>query len=100
MLRSSSTIATATTSVGVYHTQRLLCSHTLPTNYRFSHSFRNPLLSNSAFVKWKRNIGSSNNNNRFRMATQALAQPLQNADELIDSVETFIFDCDGMFYDE
>jgi phosphoglycolate phosphatase len=29
-----------------------------------------------------------------------LAQPLQNADELIDSVETFIFDCDGMFYDE
>ena len=26
---------------------------------------------------------------------RASAQPLQNADELIDSVETFIFDCDG-----
>lgn len=25
----------------------------------------------------------------------AAAQPLKNADELIDSVETFIFDCDG-----
>lgn len=32
------------------------------------------------------------------MATKALAQPLQNADELIDSVETFIFDCDGMLW--
>lgn len=29
-------------------------------------------------------------------AIRASAQPLQNADELIDSVETFIFDCDGI----
>ncbi|KAI5428364.1 phosphoglycolate phosphatase 1A, chloroplastic [Lathyrus oleraceus] len=94
MLRSS-TIA-VTTSVGVSHTQRL-CSHSLPINYRSSFSPRNPLLSNSAFLKWKRNIASSNNN-RFRMATKALAQPLQNADELIDSVETFIFDCDGVIW--
>lgn len=27
--------------------------------------------------------------------TRASAQPLKNAEELIDSVETFIFDCDG-----
>lgn len=27
--------------------------------------------------------------------TRASAQPLTNADSLIDSVETFIFDCDG-----
>lgn len=93
MLRSSSTIAA--TSVGVCHTQRLW-SHSVTINYRLSQFAGNPLLSNSAFVKWKRNIGSSNKNNRFRMATKALAQPLQNADELIDSVETFIFDCDGM----
>ncbi|XP_058756127.1 phosphoglycolate phosphatase 1A, chloroplastic-like [Vicia villosa] len=91
MIRSS-TIA-VTTSVAVSHTQRL-CSHSLPINYRSSFSPRNP----SAFLKWKRNIASSNNN-RFRMAaTKALAQPLQNADELIDSVETFIFDCDGVIW--
>lgn len=28
-------------------------------------------------------------------SSSASAQPLKNADELIDSVETFIFDCDG-----
>ncbi|KAK9082749.1 hypothetical protein Scep_029220 [Stephania cephalantha] len=28
----------------------------------------------------------------------AAAQPLQNADELVDSVETFIFDCDGVIW--
>ncbi|KAM7494419.1 hypothetical protein LguiB_029028 [Lonicera macranthoides] len=31
-------------------------------------------------------------------AIRASAQPLQNADELIDSVETFIFDCDGVIW--
>lgn len=31
-------------------------------------------------------------------ATRASAQPLVNADELIDSVETFIFDCDGVIW--
>lgn len=47
-------------------------------------------------IKWnytfkfirKSSIGS-------RMETRASALPLKNADELIDSVETFIFDCDG-----
>ncbi|XP_021893692.1 phosphoglycolate phosphatase 1B, chloroplastic-like isoform X2 [Carica papaya] len=29
---------------------------------------------------------------------RASAQPLKNADELIDSVETFIFDCDGVIW--
>lgn len=31
----------------------------------------------------------------FVTKASASAQPLKNADELIDSVETFIFDCDG-----
>ena len=31
-------------------------------------------------------------------AASAAAQPLQNADALIDSVETFIFDCDGVIW--
>lgn len=32
-----------------------------------------------------------------RFVTRASsAQPLKNPDELIDSVETFIFDCDGI----
>ncbi|XP_057961754.1 phosphoglycolate phosphatase 1A, chloroplastic-like isoform X1 [Malania oleifera] len=30
--------------------------------------------------------------------TRASAQPLKNADELIDSVKTFIFDCDGVIW--
>ncbi|XP_050113520.1 phosphoglycolate phosphatase 1A, chloroplastic-like isoform X1 [Malus sylvestris] len=30
--------------------------------------------------------------------TRASAQPLTNADDLIDSVETFIFDCDGVIW--
>ncbi|KAH9734116.1 phosphoglycolate phosphatase 1A [Citrus sinensis] len=34
----------------------------------------------------------------FVTKASASAQPLKNADELIDSVETFIFDCDGVIW--
>ncbi|KAG4211466.1 hypothetical protein ERO13_A02G108400v2 [Gossypium hirsutum] len=34
----------------------------------------------------------------FTTRTKASAQPLENADELIASVETFIFDCDGVIW--
>ncbi|KAL4377837.1 hypothetical protein GQ457_02G025760 [Hibiscus cannabinus] len=33
-----------------------------------------------------------------KTTTKASAQPLENADELIASVETFIFDCDGVIW--
>lgn len=35
-------------------------------------------------------------NSASRLVTRASAQPLKNPDELVDSVETFIFDCDGI----
>lgn len=104
MLRSS-TIAECVNVTVTGSSHRLWFQSSSRINYRrLSH----PLWSdNSAFGKWKRiKIGSNSNNknNRFGMATattafttRALAQPLQNADELIDSVETFIFDCDGMY---
>ncbi|GAB4855895.1 Phosphoglycolate phosphatase 1A, chloroplastic, partial [Ancistrocladus abbreviatus] len=41
----------------------------------------------------KRNVRMSPN-----FSTRASAQQLKNADELIDSVETFIFDCDGVIW--
>lgn len=91
MLRSSITCHSVTT---LCHSHRLWFQ-SIPVNLRFSHFARNPLLSKSAFIKWNRKT----NCNRSGMATfttRALAQPLKNADELIDSVETFIFDCDGM----
>lgn len=33
------------------------------------------------------------------LTARAAARKLENADELIDSVETFIFDCDGVIYE-
>ncbi|KAL2941472.1 Phosphoglycolate phosphatase 1B chloroplastic [Bienertia sinuspersici] len=45
---------------------------------------------------------SNRNHNHRKMAssvsTRASAQQLKNPDELIDSVETFIFDCDGVIW--
>lgn len=54
----------------------------------------------SGYVSFGWNSSCKRKFNRSRMegfAVRASAQPLQNADELIDSVETFIFDCDGEF---
>ncbi|XP_031249377.1 phosphoglycolate phosphatase 1B, chloroplastic-like [Pistacia vera] len=67
--------------------------------------------SNDLVFTWK-NSFFNNNNNKFSLKTRkssrmesnlvtkvsASAQPLKNADELIDSVETFIFDCDGVIW--
>lgn len=63
-----------------------------------------PRFLNSRFLG-KKNISHLSNpirwNSRMEVSrtanfsARASAQPLKNADELIDSVETFIFDCDG-----
>lgn len=99
MLRSS-TLTQSVTVTGVRHSHRQ-CFQTIPVSYRFCDATRNTLFSNSTIFKFNTNANRYNNrsNNRYGMqtvTTRATAQPLQNADELIDSVETFIFDCDGM----
>lgn len=57
-------------------------------------TFTNPC-SNFGGLRGKRKVNSQRSTMES-LTTRALAQPLKNADELIDSVETFIFDCDGI----
>jgi len=76
---------------------RILCKVN-PTIPKFlglkgpSHNFTN-------CTTWNKNLNLSRKCNtrmeNFTTKASAAAQPLKNADELIDSVETFIFDCDG-----
>ncbi|XP_061368537.1 phosphoglycolate phosphatase 1A, chloroplastic-like isoform X2 [Gastrolobium bilobum] len=97
MLRSS-TIVQSVTGVCYNH---MSWFHSIPRNFRFSYPSRNnpSLLSNSAIITWKRKAKSNSNRSGMgTFTTRALAQPLKNADELIDSVETFIFDCDGVIW--
>lgn len=55
----------------------------------------NPLNNSSKPIRWNcRNSRMEASKSSF--VTKASAQPLTNPGELIDSVETFIFDCDGM----
>ena len=72
----------------------------LPSKNLLNLRFTNPLsISGIGSANIKRIRKKANYSNRSRMSaftTRALAQPLQNADELIDSVKTFIFDCDGI----
>ena len=109
------TKTTATTSLSLSALSsttpsRFLC-HFSPNTARFfgpnnnlSYTPPNPL-SNFVSIGWNTN---KNNTNNYRnksnkcggsrmesFTTRASAQPLKNAEELIDSVETFIFDCDG-----
>lgn len=49
-------------------------------------------------IGWKSNNSRSKNGRMENFTVRAAAQPLKNADELIDSVETFIFDCDGVIW--
>uniref|UniRef100_A0A9I9CXX8 phosphoglycolate phosphatase n=1 Tax=Cucumis melo TaxID=3656 RepID=A0A9I9CXX8_CUCME len=74
----------------------------IPRFLGFNHFSPNlPDCSCSGYVSFGWNTSSNRKFNRSRMdgfAVRASAQPLQNADELIDSVETFIFDCDGVIW--
>ncbi|CAL0303268.1 unnamed protein product [Lupinus luteus] len=99
MLRCSSITCQSVTTLS--HNHKLwFQSSIIPLNLRFSHFSHNPLSSKSTLIK-RNNRKSSSNNSTSGMATfttHASAQPLKNADELIDSVETFIFDCDGVIW--
>uniref|UniRef100_I1L678 Phosphoglycolate phosphatase n=1 Tax=Glycine max TaxID=3847 RepID=I1L678_SOYBN len=98
MLRSS-TLTQSVTVTCVRHSHRQWFQ-SIPVNYRFFDAARNSLSSpNSAIFKWKRKANYNRHSSGMgTFTTRALAQPLQNADELIDSVETFIFDCDGVIW--
>ncbi|KAK9919206.1 hypothetical protein M0R45_027816 [Rubus argutus] len=64
-------------------------------NNHLSYAASNPV-SNFVSITWSNN--SSRMSRMKSFTTRATAQPLKNADELIDSVETFIFDCDGVIW--
>ncbi|PIA25841.1 hypothetical protein AQUCO_10800057v1 [Aquilegia coerulea] len=73
-------------------------------NYRF---LANKNISTTTHLSsgWRINSSSSSSSSSSKMeisnhpaAAAAAAQPLLNPDELIDSVETFIFDCDGVIW--
>lgn len=69
--------------------------------FSFSGSSTNPVTKLLLPKKQHTLFSGRMNRNSFRMASAIRAsssvQVLTNPDELIDSVETFIFDCDGMF---
>ncbi|KAF4356777.1 hypothetical protein G4B88_022026 [Cannabis sativa] len=69
------------------------------TNTHLSSSSENPFFTLST-LSWNISRRSSSRSSRMEKSftTRASAQPLTNADELIDSVETFIFDCDGVIW--
>ena len=101
MLRSTSTTAQGVLAshavVTALSRSHGLWFQSLPiSHHRFRHTSRNPLLSNSSIIRWKRKANSCSRSGMATSTTRAAALPLKNADELIDSVETFIFDCDGM----
>ncbi|KAK3023828.1 hypothetical protein RJ639_044545 [Escallonia herrerae] len=69
---------------------------------RFCH-ISNPLCRSArSIVRWNNSTGSATRMDTASapssLVARASAQPLKNADQLIDSVETFIFDCDGVIW--
>ncbi|KAK9292224.1 hypothetical protein L1049_020186 [Liquidambar formosana] len=49
-------------------------------------------------IRWNSNKSTMDSSRAVNLTARASAQPLKNADELIDSVKTFIFDCDGVIW--
>ncbi|KAF3971008.1 hypothetical protein CMV_005352 [Castanea mollissima] len=111
MLTKTTATATATASLSVASAlssttpSPFLC-HFTPNNSRFF-TPPNPL-SNFLSIRGNTNKHNTytnknkcNNFGTSRMESftiKASAQPLKNAEELISSVETFIFDCDGVIW--
>lgn len=65
---------------------------------RFTRTRRSSSSSSSYSSNRMSMSSSSNSSYAIRASASASAQPLQSPDELIDSVETFIFDCDGVIW--
>ncbi|XP_020584206.1 phosphoglycolate phosphatase 1B, chloroplastic-like [Phalaenopsis equestris] len=73
---------------------KTLISSLLPSNI----SFRSGLLGSSSLVRRRRGHHSWRAASASKEVMQVAAKRLENPDELIDSVETFIFDCDGVVW--
>ncbi|XP_017977430.1 PREDICTED: phosphoglycolate phosphatase 1B, chloroplastic [Theobroma cacao] len=90
----SASITTAASSKSlICPSHRFLCLRRLSSLRSFS----------ALRIAWRSSNCSYNNKSartmeRVTFTTRASAQPLENADELVDSVETFIFDCDGVIW--
>ncbi|XP_065619227.1 phosphoglycolate phosphatase 1A, chloroplastic [Quercus suber] len=104
------TTATATASLSVVSAlssttpSPFLCHFTSNSSRFFTPP--NPL-SNFVSIRWNTNKHNTYNKNKCNnfgtsrmdsFTIKASAQPLKNAEELINSVETFIFDCDGVIW--
>lgn len=94
MLSSSScriaAISSATTS--------LFFSNKLYWNNFYSNPFQSKSLRSTSRWNSKNSRMEKNSDAAPRFPTRASAQPLKDPDQLIDSVETFIFDCDGVIW--
>ncbi|XP_020977586.1 phosphoglycolate phosphatase 1B, chloroplastic isoform X2 [Arachis ipaensis] len=97
MLRTESVLTTRAVVTALPQTHKsnnsTLWFQSIPKSYKLC---CNPLSLNNS--RRKASYSSSNRSRMTSFTTRAAAQPLKNADELIDSVETFIFDCDGVIW--
>ncbi|XP_052311414.1 phosphoglycolate phosphatase 1A, chloroplastic isoform X1 [Populus trichocarpa] len=100
MLSRTVVSVSAVSSTSSTSLSRFLCkvNQTIPKflgQKKLSHNFTN-------CTTWNKNLNlnrkCSTRMDNFTTKASAAAQPLTNADELIGSVETFIFDCDGVIW--
>ncbi|PQQ05803.1 phosphoglycolate phosphatase 1B chloroplastic-like [Prunus yedoensis var. nudiflora] len=101
--RTTAIAASLSVSAGSANPSKSNYSRLLGLNNNLSYTASNPVIvsSNSNFASFAWNTSNNSNYTKSRMerfTTRASAQPLTNADELIDSVQTFIFDCDGVIW--
>lgn len=100
-------VSSRATVVSAAAPQRFLSNFKRISSVSIPSSFGFPLINDHGEKKINTTIGWSNYSYRMdkkknlaftcAAAASVAAQPLENADALIDSVETFIFDCDGTF---
>ncbi|XP_060184324.1 phosphoglycolate phosphatase 1A, chloroplastic-like [Lycium barbarum] len=87
--RVTATISSTTTTTFLFSNAKILSK-------KFPY-ISNPLYNSAKSIKW--NCKKSRmESTASSFVTKASAQPLTNPGELIDSVETFIFDCDGVIW--
>ncbi|CAL2269824.1 unnamed protein product [Prunus armeniaca] len=101
--RTTAIAASLSVSAGSANPSKSNYSRLLGLNNNLSYTASNPVIvssnSNFASFAWNNSNNSKYTKSRMeRFTTRASAQPLTNADELIDSVQTFIFDCDGVIW--
>ncbi|ONI05264.1 hypothetical protein PRUPE_6G364700 [Prunus persica] len=101
--RTTVIAASLSVSAGSANPSKSNYSRLLGLNNNLSYTASNPVIvsSNSNFASFAWNTSNNSKYTKSRMerfTTRASPQPLTNADELIGSVQTFIFDCDGVIW--